>query len=569
MRFFLFCSLILLCGLSHFSIQATASKNTSWAENTLESMTQDEKIGQLFMIAAYVDPEYARKEIGNPHIIEEIDSFITQYHVGALAFVGPSEIAKQVALTNHYQKLSQYPLLIAQDLEWGLSMRLKDGMRFPKNITLGVVSDNQLLYEMGKEIARQARLIGVHMNLSPVLDVNIEPENIAINVRSFGSTPQLVALKGVAMLQGLQDGGVIASAKHFPGLGDITVDPHLGLPISLHSRKRLYEVELYPFAQAIQAGVLSIQTEHVVVPALGFDSTTPASLSPQIIDGLLKNEMGFTGLVLSGALRMKALTEHMSQEEIILKAFLAGSDMLLMPQDFLQAYQTLHRALKQGVITEQQVDARVLKILQMKEMVHLNQQSTVKIPTVEELETPAAVALKEKLYQNVVTVQRDAGHLVPLACYENNKIAYVQLGEASSTTFIDTLKKQQNVDSFFFPLEYSLESNDSALFEKIASYSSIILAVYPADPRRIEQMRLLNEKKLKEELKHFRVHGMSEALIRVAHALQKNKQKTIVTYFGSPFGFHFFDGYSTLIMAYENDPDAERAVAAILSGKQK
>ena len=266
------------------------AQEDSWAIRTLRNMSQDEKIGQLFMIAGYVDSDYANREIGDPDIIQKMERTITQYHVGGIAYVGPSECLKQVLLTNRYQEISKYPILFAQDLEWGLSMRIKDGMRFPKNITLGAVKDNRLIYEMGKEIGRQAKLIGIQMNLSPVLDVNLEPENLAINVRSFGDSPKEVSVKGVEMIRGLQDAGIIASAKHFPGLGDITVDPHLGLPSSRRDQQYLQEMELYLFIQAINAGVLSIQTEHILVPALEPDPKIPASLSANIVNGLLKKK---------------------------------------------------------------------------------------------------------------------------------------------------------------------------------------------------------------------------------------------------------------------------------------
>lgn len=520
----------------------------SWAEKTLKEMTKDEKIGQLFMIAAYVDRDYASREIGNPNIIQEMDHLITHYHVGGLAYVGPSECLKQVELTNHYQKISQYPLLIAQDLEWGLSMRIKDGMRFPKNITLGAIQQNRLIYDMGKEVGRQAKLIGVHMNLSPVLDVNIEPENIAINVRSFGSSPQLVAEKGIAMIRGLQDAGIASSAKHFPGLGDISVDPHLGLPVSQHSQKRLNDVELYPFVQAIHAGVMSIQTEHLVVPAL--DSETPASLSPKIVSGLLKQKLGFKGLVLSGALRMKALTNHFSEEEIILKAFQAGSDMLLMPQDFPRACSALKKALAEGKITEKDINERVLKILQMKEKLQLDRSKMIPMPTLEQLHSPAAKALRTSLYQSAVELVRDEGHLVPLA--HQGTIAYVQLGDAPSSNYLEMLSKRLKLEMFINPSPETLQ---------LDSYDWIILAVYPADPRRIEQIRLLSEKNQQEELKHFRVHGLPASLINLVDQLQRYHKKTIVAFFGNPFGLHFFDKYSTLLMAYETDPDAQQAAA--------
>lgn len=542
----------------------TPRNDESWAQSTLEKMSLDEKIGQLFLIAAYVDPDYARKEIGNERIIQDIDHFITQYHVGGLAYVGPSEYVKQVVLTNHYQDISKYPLLIAQDLEWGLTMRIKDGIRFPKNITLGAIKDNQLIYEMGREIGKQAQLIGVHMNLSPVLDVNINPENIAINVRSFGDSPQQVVEKGIAMIQGLQEAGIIASAKHFPGLGDISIDPHLGLPYSSHDRKRLDEVELYPFIQAIKAGVLSIQTEHLIIPTLEPDMKTPSSLSPKVVDGLLKKEMGFKGLILSGALRMKALTNTFPENEIVLKAFLAGHDMLLMPEDFPKAHQTLKFALEQGKITEKEVDNRVMKILQLKEKLKLHCQSSVKVPKMEELHSQHAKELKKRLYQNAVTVLRNEQHLIPVSLPKKSPVAYVQIGESPTSSFLTLLKNKLSVDTYVLPLEYDDTKGIQTLLNQLDTYSLIILAIYPADPRRIEQIRLLQGNKQKEELKHFRVHGLSETAVQLINTLQAYDKKTILAYFGNPFGLDFFDKYSTCIMGFEDDPDAEYAAVSTL-----
>lgn len=534
-----------------------ADEDQSWACRTLEAMSLDEKIGQLFMIAAYVDPEFASLEIGNSHIIEEIDLFIRNYHVGGLAYVGPSECVKQVELTNHYQEISRYPLLIAQDLEWGLSMRLKDGVRFPKNMTLGSIKDNRLIYEMGKEIGRQAQLIGVHMNLSPVLDVNTESENIAINVRSFGSDPQEVALKGVAMIRGLQDAGIIASAKHFPGLGGIVVDPHLGLPHCYQNKTGLQEIALSPFVQAIAAGVLSIQNEHVIVPALEPDLNTPASLSHEIVTNVLKKELGFQGLVLSGALRMKALTEHFSAEEIILKAFLAGNDMLLMPQDFIQAYRCLKKTVEEGAIKESELDARVLKILQLKQRVKLDRQRLVEIPSLEQIHS-SSKELKKCLFQNAVTLVCNEQSLIPLSLPQKHSVCYMQLGNASSHYF-NLLNQQLTLD--LIP-----KITQKLNHVQLDQCSLIILAVYPEDSRRIEQIRLLTDQGKREALKNFRVHGLSESFIQLVAALEPYEKKTIVTFFGNPFGLTFFNRYSTVIMAHEVEADAEAAAVDFLLG---
>jgi beta-glucosidase-like glycosyl hydrolase len=427
-------------------------------------------------------------------------------------------------------------------------MRMKNGLRFPKNIALGFIDDTSLIYEMGKEIGRQAKLIGVHMNLSPVLDVNTDSENIAINVRSFGNSPQIVAERGISMIRGLQDAGVIASAKHFPGLGDITVDPHLGLPVSHHSKKRLDQIELFPFLKAIRAGVMSIQTEHLMVPAL--DPENPASLSSVIVEGILKGELGFKGLVLSGALRMKALTERWSDEEIALKAFLAGSDMLLMPHDVPRAFTALQKALQEGKITHEQLDERVLKILKLKEQLKLHESKVVAMPKLEQLQTPQAKALKAKLYKKATKLLRDVHHLVPISPQET--IAYVQLGEATSSEYLEELSKRLKLDIFH---------EKGLCLEELTKYDRIILAVYPADPRRIEQIRLQSESQQIEQLKHFRVHGLSISLIQLIQALERYQDKTVVTLFGNPFGLPCFEGYSSLILAQEPDPDAQQAAA--------
>lgn len=525
----------------------------SWEEETLNKMTIEEKIGQLFMIAGYVDAEYAAREIQNKNAIEDIQAWITQYSVGGIAFVGPSTSNAQIELINRYQQHSKYPLLIAQDFEWGLSMRLKDGMRFPKNSTLGALQDNELIYKMGKEIARQARLVGVHMNLSPDLDVNIEPENPVINVRSFGNCPKTVAAKGIMMIRGLQDGGVIASAKHFPGLGDITTDPHLGLPVNRQSKSRLEQVELYPFLQAVKGGVMSIQTDHVLMPA--FDPDLPSSLSPRIVQGILKDEMGFQGVVLSGALRMPALTKTMTQEAIALQAFKAGSDMLLMPADLPRAYTAIKQAYDSGVITLDQINERVQKILKLKKFAGLDQKRLIE--TSPELVTQDAVALKKALYRNAVKLLRDENGLLPIKA---SKALYVQIGDGAESVY-DALKNKILVDCIRVGLDYQ---DENALIKQVQDYPLVIVAVYPADPRRIAEIRLMNAERQVQELKTFHVHGLTSNSLKVITALSEHQKKIIVTFFGNPFGLGFFDDFSTLIMAYEDDPDAVEGAARLV-----
>lgn len=553
---------IFFCQIFIFSPLFADSSTESWAVQTLQSMSIEEKIGQLFMIPGYVCPVFAQIETDHLDMIKEIDRLISDYHIGGINFVGRSDPLKQAALTNHYQELSKYPLLIAQDLEWGLSMRHPTAMQFPKNITLGAINDNTLIYEMGKEIGRQARLIGVNMNLSPVLDVNTQTENVVINVRSFGSDPQSVAEKGVAMIKGLQESQVIASAKHFPGLGSIKKDPHLELPSSTHSAEELIACDLYPFMEAIKADVMSIQTEHILLPCLEEDPRTPASQSKTIIQHLLIDKLGFKGLVISGALRMKALTNHFTEETIVLEAFFAGHDLLLMPQNLPRAYEAIRNAFKTGLITLEDIEKRVLKILKLKEWVKLHLQKIIQIPRLEDLNTDQAKQLQEKLYSSVITFRSVLPQLLPIKHDQN--IAYVQLGDSSSSQFFDQLNKVLHCDPFnLSPFEENKDLNEE-LMSKITDYPLIILAVHPLDPRRIVELRQLSIEKLEGELDQFRVHGMTKPLIKMVNNLKNYQHKIIVVNFGNPFSLPFFADFSLLLQAYEDNPIAQETALKTL-----
>ena len=263
---------------------------------------------------------------------------------------------------------------------------------------------------------------------------------------------------------------------------------------------------------------------------------------------------------------MKALTKYLSDEEIVLKAFLAGSDMLLMPQDFPKAYHTIKTALVDGKITDKDIDERVLKVLQFKEKVNLDRQRTIMMPTMEALHSSSAKELKRLLYKNAVALARNDHHLVPLSDSKQESIAYVQLGDAPSPHFLDQLNQKFSVKPFIFSMEGDHTNDQKRFFEQIDNFSLIIVAVYPADPRRIEKIRLLKEKELEAELKHFRVHGIPQSFLPLIKKLENHQEKMILSYFGNPFGQHFFDGFSTMIMAYEDDPDAQQASIEILIG---
>lgn len=514
-------------------------------------MSLDEKIGQLFLISAYIEPQCALAEQAE----FDISSSIKNYHVGGLVFVGESEIFKQIELTKNYQQISKYPLLIAQDLEWGLNMRLRDGLRFPKNATLGFVDDDRLIFEMGKEIAIQARRIGVHMNLSPVLDVITEKENLSINIRSFGSSPEIVAKKGEAMIKGLQEGGILTSAKHFPGLGDVKQDPHLTFPALYHDLNRLKKIELYPFIQAIRAGVDSIQTEHFWLAALDPEKQIPASLSYNVVTNLLKKELQFNGLVISGALRMNALISQYDQEEIVLNAFLAGSDILLMPKNLPLAFYTIKKAVLSGQILESEINERVLKILKIKEKLNLFEDKKVLEPTKEELHSASSLELKSQLYKKALFPRISTPVVL-----DPRYLAYLQVG--SKPSFF--LKKLESV--LDFKNRFFFENEPFALAEKLKDFSLIILASYTRDPREITQIRLLNDQNQIKALAGFKCHGVEAKTLELLKALQPYEKKIVIVHFGSFLGISFFEKFSHLLLAHEDEEQAQLEAALFIIG---
>lgn len=347
----------------------------SWAEETLVRMSLEEKIGQLF-----IAPACPLREEDH---FEDWVQLMEEFHIGG-TIVKQSNPESHVRLVNRLQKASDLPLLITADAEWGLSMRMTDTIRFPRNQVLGEMKDLDLIREIGFEIGKQCKRVGIHLNFSPVADVNTNPDNPVIGSRSFGDDPNWVAQCVVAMLEGLQSGGVMACAKHFPGHGDTGGDSHLGLPVLLHDRARLENVELVPFKAAIAKKVSAIMSAHILVSCI--DDRFPCTLSCSAMSRLLREEMKFEGLIITDALNMRALSLFYSPEEIAYFAFLAGSDLLLygdhkgpnvddiLHNQIPSAYRFLLSACRSNKVSVSVLDDKVLRILRAKEahQLHVN-----------------------------------------------------------------------------------------------------------------------------------------------------------------------------------------------------
>lgn len=361
-----------------------------WVESTLASLSPRQQMAQLLHVAGWSNR-------GTEHE-EDLLHLIKHYGIGGIIFFqGTPE--RQLELTHTYQAASAVPLLISMDAEWGLGMRLDHSLSFPQQIALGAIQNDQLIYDMGRDLGEQCRRLGVHMNFAPCVDVNVEPANPVIGFRSFGSDPDLVARKAKAYMDGLQDAGILAVAKHFPGHGDTHVDSHLDLPVLQHSTDRLEQTELAPFRHLIRHGISAIMPGHLRVPALDPAPNRGATLSYPIVTDLLRKHMGFKGLSVTDALDMKGVTKHFPPGEIELQAFKAGNDMLLFPGDVRVAILRLEKALDHGEIDLADLAKRCRHNLAAKRWCELEQQQLPPLEGLHEaLHQPQSTELIHKLH---------------------------------------------------------------------------------------------------------------------------------------------------------------------------
>jgi len=510
-----------------------------WADSVNASLSLDEQIAQLMMVAAYSN-KGAKHE-------KEINALIKERNIGGLIFFqgGP---ARQAALTNHYQAIAKTPLLVGMDLEWGLAMRLDSSMRFPKQMTLGALNNDTLIERMGFEIARQMKRLGVHVSFSPVADVNNNPANPVINERSFGEDRENVARKAIAYMRGLQNGGVIATAKHFPGHGDTDVDSHLGLPLIAHTRARLDSLELYPFQRLVDEGLAAMMVAHLEVPALDTTHGMPSTLSWPV-NQLLSNELGFKGLVFTDALNMQGVANADKPGEIELRALQAGNDVLLFPQDPVKAIERIRLAVDSGEIERSVISARCLKVLRAKEWAGLKRRTFVPVKNIgSELSTPAARQLRRELYGGALTVLRNKRAL-PIMGLDTLRIASLVIGADSGSTFQQALSRYAAVDMFRCAKDAKPDST-RALVRQLNEYDVVIASIH------------------KTSFRAEKDFGIPDAALDLLREIASTT-KTIYVHFANPYrltrayGAQNFDG---LVVAYEDDADAHDLAAQLLFG---
>ncbi|MDR1720237.1 MAG: serine hydrolase [Dysgonamonadaceae bacterium] len=503
-------------------------KMEAWVDSVFNGMTLDDRIGQFLMIT--VDPKPGQRN--KTHVLQ----YIKNQKIGGILFA-EGTLDDQAESTNLYQQASKIPLLIAFDGEWGLSMRLSNTLRFPKNMLLGAIADNQLLYLYGNEIGRECRELGVHVNFAPVLDVNNNPRNPVIGVRSFGEDPELVAAKGIAYAKGLENAGVIAVGKHFPGHGDTSDDSHKLLPKIDHPEAHLQQTELYPFRQFINEGFAGIMTGHLSVPALETVAGRPATLSPDIIHNLLHQKMGFDGLIFTDALDMKSVKSGNTG----VKALLAGNDILLNPLRPSAVIDSIKKALDTGILTQTLIEEKCRKILRYKYLAGLNSYSPIRTQGLHErIRSSYAEWLSRKLYMEGMTLLKNEHDLIPVADLEKTRIAALSIGMDKANAFDETLSLYGKIDRYAVNTAAGKEEI-AALLRQLKTYDLVVCGVF-----------------------HDKMSDYS-FLQQLAEA-----KKLILCFFVSPYRMSNFrdaiEAADGVVMAYENAIDAREAAAQLVMG---
>jgi len=514
--------------------------NHPWVDSVLNTLSIDQQIAQCIWVAGW-----SNKDVS--HAVEMAD-IIRKYGIGGIIFFqGTAE--KQAELTNFYQKISKVPLLISLDAEWGIGMRLENVGKFPYQMTMGAIKNDSLIYQFGEAVASQFKRLGMQMNLAPVADININPQNPVINYRSFGENRDKVAEKSSSYMRGMQDNGILATGKHFPGHGDTNVDSHLDLPVIPYSRQRLDSVELYPFRKLISEGVGSIMIAHLNLPS--FDTTTglPSTLSPLIIKSLLKTDLGFKGLVITDAMNMNAITRYFKTGEADAKALEAGNDIVEFVANVDSAIKETKNYILLKKITNEDIALKCRKILALKYWSGLNKVRQIKRDNIEnELSPMISKALIRELYANSLTVLNNNQNIIPVKNLQSLKIAALVINKSKPTLFQQRISKYCRSDNFF--LDSLNPEACKNLLIKLAGYDLIITGVFGLDQRPNMQF------------------GITPGLVDFLGKLVE-KNKTIITWFGSPYGLDKITALQNadgLVLTYQENEYMEDLSAQLIFG---
>jgi beta-glucosidase-like glycosyl hydrolase len=504
------------------------NKAQQWVNKTYNSLSQDEKLGQLFIVALYTNKD--------DNHINQVRNIVVNDKIGGLILM-QDDAAKEINLVNEFQQKSKVPLMIGMDAEWGVYQRIAAAHKFPWAMTLGAIQDKNLIYQMSSKIAEDCKRMGINWDFAPVVDVNTNPNNPIIGNRSFGSEVDNVISSALSYSNGLQDHNILAAIKHFPGHGDTNTDSHLDLPVVSHNLERLNNIELAPFKALMNKGIGGVMVAHLYVPSLESGKGIPASVSKNIITGLLKEKLGYKGLIITDALNMGAVANKYNPGELDAMAFKAGNDIMLFSQGVAEGKKIIQKAIDNGEISQSRVEESVKKILLTKYFLGLDKYTPKNPENINsDLNNDSHRVLVQNLYSNALTLLKDDKNLLPL---NGKQIYYVPLEEAPYQTFANTLGS--NVI-----LKKSSEINS------IPANSTVIVGLH------------------KDNSTAYKPYKISAESKKILEDLAK-KQNIILNVFGSAYALKDIDisRISTVLVSYENNDDSMTATANALNGKTK
>ena len=539
-------TLFVICFLSVLSAPVLAQKTNptvsegDWVASILDTMSLERKVAQLIMIDAYSNRDQKYES--------ELLELVHKYQPGGLMFLQGGPV-RQARFTNRLQTQVNLPMLIAQDAEWGLAMRLDSVAPLPWPLTVGAVRSDSLAYQMGAEIARQCKRVGVHINFGPVADVNVNPNNPIIGNRSFGESPTNVAAKSVMYAKGMQDQGVLACAKHFPGHGDTDQDSHKTLPTVGHSKTELEQVDLVPFQSLFDADIASVMAAHLNIPALD-DSGTPSSLSKKVITDYLRNKMNYDGLVFTDALNMKGVSEKYPTGELEVKALLAGVDVLLMPADVEVVIKAILKAIKSKKFSEAEINVRVERILKAKYYAGISEYAPVSEDNIyAEVNAKSNALLFRKIAEQSITLLLNDSSILPIKKLESIKPAYLALESESHDPFYKQLNRYKEMPKFALRADMT-EEEKKLLLNQLAKYDPIIVGVHKSNAN---------------PWKSYKVSSESKAFFeRVAR-----EHQTVLDIFANPYSLKDFGEAlmaDALLISYQNSEAHQELSAQIIFG---
>lgn len=558
-RFILLLILAVFCLIS-FSVQAVAQVDLdklmhhNWVDSVFNSLSPEQRIAQLIWVD--VSGNQARKA--------KVADLVKNYGVGGIIYfqIEPDSLIQSV---QSFQSLAKTPLLVAMDAEWGVAMRLPGVMAFPYNMMMGASHRTDLIRQSAAEMARQMKRVGVHVSLGPTCDINTQPMNPIIGMRSFGQNPQQVAMNSLAYVQGLQENGIIAVAKHYPGHGDTQTDSHLTLPQLPYSRERLDSVEFVPFRKLTDAGVGGIMTAHLNVPALDSKTGIPSSLSSGIVEDILRKEWNYNGLIITDAMNMAGAKSFGQPGEIDVMALKAGNDVIEFPTDAVVTIKAIQKAIQEDRLCWDEINVKCRRVLAAKYWAGLHQAKVLNAKNlITELNSPNALLLKAKMVEASLTLLENQNKLIPLLRLDTLKIAALSVGASSKTAFQHMLANYTQVDVFNLPEQFTeIELNE--LKSKLSGYNLVIAGIhslYESKTRKSMQVGNLQKEPAK------RPYGATAELEQLVDYLTNNT-KSILVSFANPYAWGELKRTAApagLILAYQNDSLVQSLAAQQIFG---